>query len=50
MSEVNISGEWDTVNCFNTFTIEFVDNDEYPVVATNCCNNEDVSEVDFSEV
>ena len=45
MSEVNISGEWDTVNCMNTFTIEFVDNDEYPVVATNCCDDEDVSEV-----
>ena len=50
MSEVNISGEWDTVNCMNTFTIEFVDNDEYPVVATNCCDDEDVSEVYFEDV
>ncbi len=45
MSEVAILGEWDTGNCMNTFTIEFVDNDEYPVVATNCCDDEDISEV-----
>jgi len=45
MSEVAILGEWDKGNCMNTFTIEFVDNDEYPVVATNCCKDEDVSEV-----
>jgi len=45
MSEVAVLGEWDTGNCMNTFTIEFIDNDEYPVVATNCCDNEDVSEV-----
>ncbi len=45
MSEVAVLGEWDNDNCMNTFTIEFVDNDEYPVVAGNCCENEDVSEV-----
>jgi len=45
MSEVIIKGDWDTGNCFNTFEVEFVDNDEYPVVATNCCDNEDVSEI-----
>ena len=45
MSEVAILGEWDVGNCFNTFTIEFVDNDEYPVVATNCCIDEDISEI-----
>lgn len=45
MSEVNVLGEWDTGNCMNTFIVEFVDNDEYPVVATNCCKDEDVSEV-----
>ena len=43
MSEVAVLGDFD--GCMNTFTIEFVDNDEYPVVATNCCNDEDVSEV-----
>ena len=45
MTEVIVKGEWDTGNCFNTFEVEFVDNDEYPVVATNCCGNEDVSEI-----
>lgn len=45
MSEVAILGEWDKGNCMNTFTVEFVDDDEYPVVATNCCDDEDVSEV-----
>ena len=45
MSEVIVKGEWDIGNCFNTFEVEFVDDDEYPVVATNCCINEDVSEI-----
>ena len=45
MSEVIIKGEWDTGNCFNTFEVEFVDDDEYPVVATNCCDDGDYSEV-----
>ena len=45
MSEVAILGEWDNKNCMNTFEIQFVDNDEYPVVATNCCDDEDISEV-----
>ena len=45
MSEVAVLGEWDNDNCMNTFTIEFVDNDEYPVVAGNCCKDEDVSEI-----
>jgi len=43
MSEVGILGEWDVGNCMNTFTVEFVDDDEYPVVATNCCDEYDVS-------
>ncbi len=45
MSEVAILGEWDNKNFLNTFEIQFVDNDEYPVVATNCCDDEDISEV-----
>ena len=44
MKEVDVMGEWDTGNCMNTFTVEFID-DEYPVAATNCCDDEDVSEV-----
>ncbi|KKL26377.1 hypothetical protein LCGC14_2395920, partial [marine sediment metagenome] len=44
-SEVAVLGKWDNDNCMNTFTIEFVDNDEYPVVAGNCCKDEDVSEI-----
>jgi len=45
MSEVIVKGEWDTGNCFNTFEVEFVDGDEYPVVAGNCCKDEDISEI-----
>ncbi len=45
MSEVAILGDWDVGNCMNTLTIEFVDNDEYPVVAGNCCKDKDISEV-----
>ena len=49
MSEVDVRGDWDVGNCFNTFEIDFVDDDEYPLVAGNCCKNEDVSEVDLDE-
>lgn len=45
MSEVAVLGDWDVGNCMNTLTIEFVDNDEYPVVAGNCCKDKDISEV-----
>lgn len=41
ITDIAIDGEWDNDNCFNTFTLEFIQD---CLVITNCCDNMDLSE------